>query len=269
MGYDVDQLTTYDIDFDDQEIEWPFDDALYAFCVWTPSLYTENPDDLAYSAKGQKSLLFMGAMPNDEVEANDDWLISPELSGKAQTIRFEVSELSDDYGEELFEVYYSTTDKEISSFTLLAEDSVVAMEFSERSYDLPEGAKYFAIRYVSEDIYSFIVDNIQYKGLSVEIPTGFNIYVNEELVATVDAEATSFDYEAALSEGSYQVSVSALYDSRESMPVSTDVAVSAIEEVVAPVRAAEVYNLSGIRVSTDKALKSGVYIIDRQKTAVK
>ena len=269
LGYDVDQLTTYDIDFDDQEIEWPFDDALYAFCIWTPSLYTENPDDLAYSAKGQKSLLFMGAMPNDEVEANDDWLISPELSGKAQTIRFEVSELSDDYGEELFEVYYSTTDKEITSFTLLAEDSVVAMEFSERSYDLPEGAKYFAIHYVSEDIYSFIVDNIQYKGLSVETPTGFNIYVNEELVATVDAEATSFDYEAALNEGNYQVSVSALYDSRESMPVSADVAVSAIEEVAAPVRAAEVYNLTGIRVRTDKALKSGVYVIDGQKTAVK
>jgi hypothetical protein len=53
------------------------------------------------------------------------------------------------------------------------------------------------------------------------------------------------------------------------MPVSADVAVSAVEEVAAPARAAEVYNLTGIRVRTDKALKSGVYIIDRQKTAVK
>lgn len=269
LGYDVDKLQTYDIDFDDQEIEWPFDDELYAFCIWTPSLYTEDPDNLAFSAKGQKSLLFMGALPTDEVEANDDWLISPELSGKAQTISFQVSELSDDYGEELYEVYYSTTDKEISSFTLLAEGSVEAKEFSERSYDLPEGAKYFAIRYVSEDIYSFIVDDIHFQGLSVETPTGFNIYVNEELVATVGADINSYDYAAALNEGNYQVSVSALYGSRESLPVSADVAVSAIKEVAAPARAAEVYNLTGIRVRADKALKSGVYIIDRQKTAVK
>ncbi|MBP5345319.1 MAG: choice-of-anchor J domain-containing protein [Bacteroidales bacterium] len=270
LGYDVDQLKTYDINFDDQEIEWPFDDALYAFCIWTPSLYTQDADNLAFSANGNKSLLFMGAMPDDEVEANDDWLISPELTGKAQTISFEVSELDASYGEELYEVYYSTTDKEISSFILLAEGVVEDTEFSERSYDLPEGAKYFAIRYVSEDIYSFIVDNIQYKGLSVETPTGFNIYVNEELVATVEADATSFDYEAGLSEGTtYEVSVTALYGSRESLPVSAEVAVSAIEEVAAPARAAEVYNLSGIRVRTDKALKSGVYVIDGQKSVVK
>ena len=53
------------------------------------------------------------------------------------------------------------------------------------------------------------------------------------------------------------------------MPVSAEVAVSAIEEVAAPARAAEVYNLSGLRVRADKALKSGVYVIDGQKSVVK
>ena len=64
-------------------------------------------------------------------------------------------------------------------------------------------------------------------------------------------------------------SVAGKYGSRESLPVSTDVAISAIEEVVAPAHAAEVYNLSGLRVRTDKALKSGVYVIDGQKSVVK
>lgn len=51
---------------------------------------------------------------------NNDWLISPELSGKAQTISFyEKAPQCDNanYGAEDFYVAYSTTDKASNHFT--------------------------------------------------------------------------------------------------------------------------------------------------------
>ena len=49
--------------------------------------------------------------------ATDHWLISPELTGEAQTISFYARELTDQYGAETFEVLASTTDNAYTSFT--------------------------------------------------------------------------------------------------------------------------------------------------------
>ena len=269
MGYDGDKLSSYTIDYEDMEIDWAFDDLLYAFCVWTPSLYTSIPENLAFSARGEKSLLFMGGMSVEDVESSDDWLVSPELTGKAQTISFWASEVTDEYGEEIYEVYYSTTDRDRSSFQLLTTDQVDTTEFTQRHYDLPEGAKYFAIRYVSEDVYTLIIDDIRYQGYNVERPAGYHLFVDEELVATLDADVTSYDYVSDLADGTHKVSVSVFYPGdRESLPVSTRVAVSAIETLSAEPVIPEVYTLSGLRLRTDKPRQSGLYIINGRKTAL-
>lgn len=263
LGYDLDKAQTYGWS-QDSGAEWPYSGEPFAFAVWTPaSVFGSEKPALA---NGANSVLFISS-PDAQ---NNDWLISPQLSGKAQTISFKVSCLTTNYGYEAYEVYYSTTGKDVESFVKLADGQVTVADFTEVSYELPAGATYFAIRYVSNDIFGFIVDDIAYEGVTASIPTGYNVYINETLVASVAAEVTSYNYVGELNAGTtYKVSVSALYGNDESLPVNAEVAVSGIEEIAADAKAANIYNLSGIRVRADKELKSGVYVINGQKANVK
>jgi hypothetical protein len=263
LGYDLDKKGTYGWQAS-SGADWPYSGEAFAFAVWTPeSVFGQARPTLA---NGANSVIFISS-PDGQ---NDDWLVSPELTGEAQTISFKVSELTSQYGAEEYEVYYSTTDRNVESFTKVYEGAVPAADFSDVQVELPAGAKYFAIRYVSNDIFGFIVDDITYESVSVATPTGFNIYVNETLVATVGADATSYDYATTLNDGAtYKVSVTAIYGEAESEPVNANVGVNAIEEIGADVKASDIYNMTGIRVRADKQLKSGVYVIDGQKTSVK
>lgn len=114
----------------------------------------------------------------------DDWLISPELNGKAQTISFFARGYHPNYPES-FEILYSTTGKESTDFKAIAVHKNVGYEFREYSADLPEGARYFAIRCVSKGGMMFIVDDITYAPKSYDIKVeGYNVYRDGSLVAS-------------------------------------------------------------------------------------
>ena len=128
-------------------------------------------------------------------KANDDWLISPELPGTAQTISFWVKTESSNYGMENYEVLYSSTDKDIKSFQRIGDvREAPQAQWTEVSVDLPEGAKYFAIRCVSNDKFMFMLDDITYIGVKNydATPLAYNIYRDDKFVAKVDASKTSY-----------------------------------------------------------------------------
>lgn len=146
--------------------------------------------------------------------ANDDWLISPELSGDEQTVTFWVKTPIPNYGFEKFEVYYSTTDKEISSFIKVEGLKEEAFkDWEEVAVNLPAGAKYFAIRHISDSmLLMFGVDDIKFvkKGAEREdlVIDSYNIYRDDVKVATVPAGTTTWtDTEAAGEKHSYAVTV--------------------------------------------------------------
>lgn len=99
---------------------------------------------------------------------NDDWLISPLLSGQEQEIEFWARSVTTAYGAEVFEVYYSTTDTRLSSFTRCVERTQAPMTWTKYTAILPKDARYFAIRCVSDDTFAFLVDDISFIRL---IPT--------------------------------------------------------------------------------------------------
>lgn len=220
----------------------------------------------------------------------DDWLISPELTGDAQTISFYQHGY---YGIEKYEVLYSTTDTATASFTSLGTQQS-ASSWTKVSFELPAGAKYFAIRNLGGD-YSqyFFVDDIEYLPLSnkgVLKLSGYNVYRDGDKLATVDADATSYsDLDAA--DGIHNYQVTAVYNLGESKATAIELNVSGITVLrdgnskinVSGSRLtfngnADVYTVDGRRVfsgnaSNGVALPSGAYVIraggETMKTVIK
>ncbi len=186
---------------------------------------------------------------------SDDWLISPELSGEAQTVTFFAATAPEDYGCESFEFYYSTGGTEPEDFIQIGEtvevpegkwgkdesgDRVQLTTWYEYDFDLPDGAKHFAIRYVSDDIFALLVDDITYS-VSEELITlqGYNIYRNKEKINEQPLTAVTFLDDAFMfKKGDYTYAVETVYDrgksglsNRETVNKPTESGVESIFEV--------------------------------------
>ena len=163
---------------------------------------------------------------------NNDWLVSPELSGAEQTITIYAESLAGTMNEK-FEVLYSTGGNQVVDF--VADNRIDTYEapknyFGRFRVNLPAGAKYFAIHCTSQYGGIFMLDDISYEGRQLTLK-GYNIYCDGELVGTVGASATTFDHPVtSLTTGLHTYHVTALYDEGES-PLSNAAPVAVINAV--------------------------------------
>ena len=157
---------------------------------------------------------------------SDDWLISPELSGKAQTISFWAN--SEGPNPEDFAVYTSTSLPDTASLNnnRLAFVKFTPCAWTQYSYELPEGTKYFAIVFTS-NLTGLAIDDITYQGKALTL-NGYNIYRDGKQVATVPAATTTWTDNGVVGDHVYMVS--AVYTEGESstQKVSTALAVFSI-----------------------------------------
>ena len=108
--------------------------------------------------------------------------MSPELCGEAQTVRFFAKAGIASAVPEQMEVLYSVSDKTFDSFKKIGETIDVSnvKGWDEYKVELPQGAKYFAIRCVSNNKFALLIDDISYiaKGAEKENLTfvGYNVY---------------------------------------------------------------------------------------------
>lgn len=190
--YDGDKAQTYGFG---GGATFPNNGQPFAYIVFNPTATDWDTEaqqaDMLAPHTGKQYLASFSAYQ----KANDDWLISPELPGTAQTISFWVKTESSNYGMENYEVLYSSTDKDIKSFQRIGDvREAPQTQWTEVSVDLPEGAKYFAIRCVSNDKFMFMLDDITYIGVKNydATPLAYNIYRDNKFVAKVDASKTSY-----------------------------------------------------------------------------
>lgn len=190
---------------------------------------------------------------------NDNWLISPELSGEAQTISFYVNKYLDGYFmNEQYNVLYSTTDQQTESFTQVFTSTVADGQWNKIEVELPAGARYFAIQYVGQSQFAMFIDDITYHRAMPAI-LGYNIYRNQQLIDTT----TDLSYELSEVDAAATYNVTVVYEGAES------VFSNAIDYVtgIASVRhsAVEVYTLDGHIVARNmaeyQALSHGLYVI--------
>lgn len=153
-------------------------------------------------------------------KANDDWLISPELPGIQQVISFWNRSVNVNYGFDQFEVLYSTTGNTPADFTKLGDTYASNLGWSQVEVELPEGTKYFAIRYISYMTLAWLVDDISYTyGTPSYTIAGYNIY--RDGIRLNDKVLTETQYVDDLSgipseTGSHRYQVTAVYAEGES-----------------------------------------------------
>lgn len=239
------------------------------------AMYEEFPAEVGSIYEphsGGQLLLSTCVSDGDPVPATDHWLISPELMGNEQEISFFARVITPDYGYEGFEVLYSTTRGDIDSFIPLEEVWLDATEWTEYTFTLPEGAKYFAIRHMSQDIFGLMLDDVTYER-GATAPVGYNIYVDGELVgSTTD---TAYELPATgLTSGEHTLAVTAVYEGgMESAPATAVIDVtSGISEISIDGQPVDVYTIDGRlvrRQATSLQGLKGLYLIGNKKVFVK
>lgn len=250
----------------------------FAFEVWEPDAWFEgctenNPTFAPHSGKKYVAALY-GVGTDGIYPDADNWLISPLLSGDKQTVTFYA--INQGGFPETLELSYATDGgSDISTFIPVNTVTIDAAEWTEVTFEVPEGATNFAIRHMtSEGGYMICIDDISYVAGAGTL-TGYNIYRNGEFVANVSADATSFVDTTCPGNGTYTYAVTAVYADGESDPVAaTPVIVTAIDNVnAANGDTYTVYTVDGKRISKDAksidGLKRGIYIINDKKAVVK
>lgn len=184
----------------------PFSGSQYLLCM---SAY--HKDDTGYGDDPLDAVKHSAQKFSNSI--NDDWLISPELSGKAQTIKYQFGNL---FGTAMnhIEVLYSTTTQDTAAFRSVQVDSVQTQGWTEMTAQLPEGAKYFALHFTPIDKSAVSVDDIVYSPKSLTIQ-GYNIYRDGELIDSVGADETTYT-DVLPDNGDYTYTVSVVYGTGES-----------------------------------------------------
>lgn len=156
-----------------------------------------------------------------DASKNDDWLISPELAGDAQTISLWAKGASLTYTPETFEICYSTTTDDVSAFSVLATYNPGGEQWREFTADLPEGTKYFAIHCTSEDKLGLFVDDILYYNGQLTIDK-YNVYRDGKLISNTASDRKEYLDVAPTDGAVYNVTV--VYPEGESV-MSNDASV--------------------------------------------
>ena len=141
---------------------------------------------------------------------NDDWMISPELSGKSQTVSFYARSTAENYNEE-FEFLTSAGSTETTGFQLVEKVTNVPDAWTKYTFDIPGGTKRFAIRCVSNRQLALLVDDITFERKNPNLgrePLAYNVYRDG---AYVDRVTTPAFNETISGERTYNVT--ALYSS--------------------------------------------------------
>ena len=257
-----------------KDLELANDGQVKAWQVFNPAAYgIENPAFNGPNGALTETYLISGYnLEGQTYPDNDDWLISPVLTGIAQEISFDISALDVQYGPSSYEVLASSTNTELTSFTKVAGAELTTAGWGKVTAQLPEGTKFFAIRNTTpgEGALCVALGNITFQkgGAKVE---SFNIYVDAAAAGNT-TEATAILKKLAA--GNHVFAVTAVYaNGAESKPVTASLDVTnAINEILSSGKSFTIYTVDGKlinRQATNLNGLKGSYIINNKKVILK
>lgn len=214
------------------------------------------------------------SVENSQFIPADNWLISPSLSGEAQTVSFWANNFNSQGTKytENFEVLYSTSGITLDDFKSTGKKfEATTGEWKEYTVDLPAGATYFAIHNNTADTYMFMIDDVTYTAGCGKV-LGYNVYRDGKLLKRVEPNAELRITDKAPS-GKHTYAVSALYAGGESEATKSAV-VTDINGVVNAIDAAfDVFTVDGKRIAKGvtslDGIARGFYIVNGKKVVRK
>ncbi len=168
----------------------------------------------------------------------DDWAISPQLDGSAQTVSFYAKSYTSAYPEEI-ELLYSEGSLNTFNFVQIeGAGGTVPNEWTLYEVELPAGAKYFAIRSYSEDKMMLMIDDVTFIPQGAKhnlVINGYNVYRDGVKLNSEPVQTTSFTDSGVEDNNSYLYKVTVAYNKGESAasnPAKVDVNLSDIDSTV-------------------------------------
>ncbi|MDD2229504.1 MAG: choice-of-anchor J domain-containing protein, partial [Candidatus Cloacimonetes bacterium] len=160
---DVDLSTTYGM----TGTTWLNGYAAQAYIVFNPSATVPVLTTIIPHAGAKMAACFASVMPPDGTGPNNDWLITPQLTGASQ-IKFWARSHIADYGLERFKVGVSTTGTAPANFTIISGATYIEapVDWTEFTYSITTGnvPVYIGIQCVSNDAFIFFVDDVSVIG---------------------------------------------------------------------------------------------------------
>lgn len=184
-----------------------------AWQVWAPEAagFSIEKFEVLRPHSGTKYLTCWAASDGvSKTLPNDDWLISPEIVGGTD-VSFWYRMPNEGSDPQKFEILYSTTDREPESFIAFDSDAITfGTDWRYFEYTLPADARYFAIRSCCEGSYTVaLLDDLTCTplvGSTTELTLeGYNVYRDNELIASNVAETSYDDTTADAGEHVYHV----------------------------------------------------------------
>ncbi len=204
--------------------------------------------------------IYLAALFRYDDGTTDDWAISPALSGDAQTISFWAKSYSSDYPEKI-EMYYSMNGTDVADFVQVGNTvNPVPADWTEYTFDVPAGAKYFAIRSCATGSFMLMLDDFTFaaaEGTSADLSiVGYDVYRDGVKINAETVEETSYVDATAEPNTEYTYQVVAIYDRGISGPSNVaNILTTGINEVLGAVKvygvkgAVEVAGAAGLNVS--------------------
>lgn len=227
---------------------------------------------------------FLASMAVADASQADDWAISPLLYDKQQAVGFWARTFHGRFPES-FEILYSTSGKSIADFKSLTKVDKVPYVWTQYSYTLPEGARYFAIRHNTLKGFMLYIDCVTFTPASLSESAlqleGYHVVADGKQVTGVPVTATAYTLPAQTS----KVEVYPVYDlgtgaksetsakSGIGNPTAYEISVKAVDGAIEITGAAgitvEVYTANGLKVAsaisgthTVIPVESGVYVVN-------
>ena len=194
-----------------------------SFIVFNP--YTTTPPVQSYKYtpySGKKELAAFVAMASP----NKDFIARPVAEGGG-VLSLYAKGIGYKGVSEKFDVMYSSSDSKTASFKLVSDSTIWApAEWGKFSFNIPQDAKYIALRCVSPDLQVFLVDDMEYIAVNEGTPKGYEVYldgIKKENLTGVEENSFLFK---GLSNGTHILGLKAVFETAVSELVTTTVIVN-------------------------------------------
>ncbi len=198
--------------FSNSVIDYEHEGERMAAMIYSPTTTAPDADaDFASEPEGSQMLAFTSG--NIEQITNDDWVISPRLDFDGTLeVSFCIRTRNAGYGTELLSVEYSMSDNNVESFQRASLISTNSAAWQYYSVEIPAGARYVALHYITRYIYQLFVDDLYIGQKGQYSPmVGYNVYRNGEKLTLYPIVANSFE-DLDLDFGTYTYTIETVYE---------------------------------------------------------